>query len=362
MKTKTVNVNELLPGMKIYGDVFNNLGLTIFNSGFVLTETAIAKLALYGINSVTVEIPDNINFNTENANNIESEYTKRVRQRPEFKDFSVVYEDNKEKTVNGINNVAEGKDISAQEISSIPDSVSQKLKTNKDLFEFLGNIPIDDVTYTHSLNVSLIAKTFGRWIGLDEKQVEDLAIAGMLHDVGKTKIPKEILDKPDRLTPEEFEEVKKHPIYSYRLAQKLNLNDNILKGILMHHERYNGSGYPTGAKGQQIHLFGRILAIADVFEAMTSTRAFRSKICPFKVLDLLEEESYINFDPAIIGKILDNIANSYVGNEIRLNTGQKGKIMFINQNKVARPIIEVDNSMFDLSKENKKKIYIEELI
>lgn len=363
MKTKTISVNDIIPGMKAYGDVYNDLGLLIFNSGFVLKESSIAKLALYGVKSIVVEIPDNLNYQSSDIMQVsDTDYSKRVRNKPEFKEFVKTYEENKQKTVQGINDVANGKELSKSEMVSISDEVNQKFNTNSDLFDFLGNIPIDDVTYTHSLNVSIIAKAFGKWLGLSDDKIDDLGVAGLLHDVGKTQIPESILNKPGKLTDEEYAEIKKHPVYSYRLAQNLDVNENILKGILMHHERYDGSGYPTGAKGKQIHLFGRILAIADVFEAMTATRAYRSKICPFKVLDVIESDSYIVFDPAIIGKILENIATSYVGSSVRLNTGQSGKIIFINNRHVARPIIEVDGSMFDLSKEDENAIYIEEVI
>lgn len=363
MKTKTISVKDIVPGMKAYGDVYNDLGLLIFNSGFVLKESSIVKLALYGIKFISVEIPDEIKYEASDAVHIsESEYSKRIRNKPEFQQFVKIYEQNKEKTIQGIDIVASGKEISREEMINISDEVNQQFTTNTDLFEFLGNIPMDDVTYSHSLNVSILAKAFGKWLGLNSKDIDDLGIAGLLHDVGKTQIPKSILYKPDKLTAEEYEEIKKHPVYSYRLAQKLNVNENVLKGILMHHERYDGSGYPTGAKGKQIHLFGRILAIADIFEAMTSTRAYRSKICPFKVLDVIESDSYVAFDPAIIGKILENIATSYIGSSVRLNTGQSGKIVFINNRRVARPIVEINGSMFDLSNEEEKKIYIEEVI
>lgn len=363
MKTKTVSVNEIIPGMKAYGDVYNDLGLLIFNSGFVLKDSSIAKLALYGVKSIIVEIPDNIEYKSSDIKYINNtnEYAKRIRSKPEFTQFVKTYEKNKQKTIDNINIISKGEDVPRHELIAVSNEISDKIKTNSDLFDFLGNISIDDVTYTHSLNVSVIAKAFGRWMDLKPERIEDLGIAGLLHDIGKTQIPKFILDKPGKLTPEEYNEIKKHPIYSYRLAQKLNLSDHILKGILMHHERYDGSGYPTGAKGDQIDFFARILAIADVFEAMTATRAYRSKICPFKVLDILEMDSYTNFDPIIIGKILDNIANSYVGNSIKLNTGQKGTIIFINR-RVSRPIIEVSGTMFDLSKEDERNIYIEEVM
>lgn len=364
MKIKTISVNEIIPGMKAYGDVYNDLGLLIFNSGFVLKEASIAKLALYGVSNIRVQIPDDIHYETLDdvkIINSESEYAIRIREKVEFKEFIKVYEENQEKAVENINDVSSGKEISRDTLINITDNVTKGIDTNRDMFDFLNSIPVDDVTYTHSLNVSILAKAFGSWMNLKPKDINDLGIAGLLHDVGKTQISKSILYKPGKLTEEEYQEIKKHPIYSYRLAQKQNVSEHVLKGILMHHERYDGSGYPTGAKGGQIHLFARILAIADVFEAMTATRAYRSKVCPFKVLDILEIDSYTDFDPAIIGKILENIANSYVGNTVELNTGQRGTIVFINR-RVSRPIINVNGSMFDLSKEDEEKIYIEEVM
>ncbi len=367
MKIKDIKISNIIPGMKAYGDVYNDLGILIYRSGYILKEESITKLELYGIKKIRVEIPEEIEYTaTDDEEEVkeieeETEFSKRIKAKPEYKKFELSYRDAENEAKNKLLEIVSGKESSRRKLLDITENVTENCSTNKELFEYMSSIVGSDLIYSHSINVSVIAKTIGAWLNLSQTQIGDLGVAGLLHDIGKAAIPEEILNKKGRLTDEEYEEVKKHPIYSYRLAQKQNVNEDVLRGILMHHERFNGSGYPLGVKGKQIPLYARILAIADVFDAMTSNRVYRAGMCPFKVLDNLEEEGFRSFDPKIIGIVLEGIANTYVGDTVELNNGQIGKVVFINK-RVARPIIEVNGEMFDLSKEDPKSIFIERIL
>jgi len=130
----------------------------------------------------------------------------------------------------------------------------------------------DAYTHGHSFRVAKFSLAIGNKLNLNDKALADLEVAAYMHDLGKIGIPEEILGKPGKLTTEEFNEVKRHPVLTSKILEPIKLPDFIVEGAVLHHERLDGSGYPFGLKGQKIPLFARIIAVADVFDALTSSR------------------------------------------------------------------------------------------
>lgn len=157
----------------------------------------------------------------------------------------------------------------------------------------------DEYTCGHSLRVGYYATTLGRLLHLPENQLQMLQWAALLHDVGKIGIRDSVLNKHGKLTPEEFEHIKEHPVRSHRVVQEVSQLAGALDGILHHHERYDGSGYPAGLKGQDIPLQARIIQIADIFDALTSTRSYRPAYDWQKALTILQEEAGKSTDPEL---------------------------------------------------------------
>jgi HD-GYP domain-containing protein (c-di-GMP phosphodiesterase class II) len=154
----------------------------------------------------------------------------------------------------------------------------------------------DPYTQGHSLRVSNISVDIAQELGFDQEAINDIQIGSLLHDVGKIGIPDHILMKKGRLTPKEFEEVKKHPGIGSNLIGQVRVLNNVLPAIAEHHERLNGSGYPLGISKDQISMMGRIVAVADVFDAMSTDRPYREAICTQKVLDNLHRNAGILYD------------------------------------------------------------------
>jgi HD-GYP domain-containing protein (c-di-GMP phosphodiesterase class II) len=146
------------------------------------------------------------------------------------------------------------------------------------------------------LRVSNISVDIAQELGFDQEAINDIQIGSLLHDVGKIGIPDHILMKKGRLTPKEFEEVKKHPGIGSNLIGQVRVLNNVLPAIAEHHERLNGSGYPLGISKDQISMMGRIVAVADVFDAMSTDRPYREAICTQKVLDNLHRNAGILYD------------------------------------------------------------------
>jgi putative nucleotidyltransferase with HDIG domain len=229
--------------------------------------------------------------------------------------------------------------------------------TVSDVINYLHLVrPMDDYTYSHSLNVSLMSIIIARWMNLSEAEIDEIATAGLLHDIGKTKISDKLLLKPGKLTDLEFDELKKHPILGYMMME--NVKDatlNMKYSVLMHHEKIDGSGYPVGALDEEIPLFPKIIAIADIYDAMTSNRAYRNRMCPFEVIKNFEMQTFGKLDTRILTVFIKNIANTYMGDFVELNSGEICEIVFINQNRIWQPIVRFGDEFIDLSQDNDKR-------
>ena len=213
----------------------------------------------------------------------------------------------------------------------------------------------------HSLHVAILAGLMGRWLHWPREHRERLVLSGLLHDVGKLKIPDEILDKPGKLTPEEMDIVRNHSAYSAEILAKCGLSGeaDIMAGVLQHHERGDGSGYPSGIKKEIISPFGKILAILDIYDAMAANRAYARKVSPFEIFDRLNEDMMEDKLDAEYGVLfVKKICHALTGSWLRLTSGEKAKIIYIDQSRTnALPIVETtEGKFYDLAHDGRVKV------
>ena len=196
--------------------------------------------------------------------------------------------------------------------------------------------------YSHSLNVGLISRALGKWLQLPLEDVNTLTLAGLLHDIGKTQIPPEILNKPGKYTDEEYAIMKTHPVHGKKILNDKGFDPRILYAALQHHERCDGSGYPRGLEEDEIDDFASIVAIADVYDAMTSARAHRDPLCSFQVINQFEQEGLKKYKTKFILTFLERIANTYNNSRVMLNNAKTGRVIYINRSNLSRPVIQLD--------------------
>ncbi len=234
--------------------------------------------------------------------------------------------------------------------------------TNKEVVGCIDKIrTMDEYTYTHSLIIGMLSVVLGRWIGLDIKDQENLFIAGTLHDIGKTQIDLALLNKKGPLSNEEFAEIKRHVSYSYELIKDIkNLDQGIIEGVYGHHEKMDGSGYPRGLSGQEIHLYAQIIAITDIYDALTSARAYKSRKTPFEVIENIQTTGIGKLDTKILFIFLNSICHYYVGINVMLSNGDVAEVIFINKNSIHLPIVRSGDKFIDLSKD--KSIHIVDIV
>lgn len=220
---------------------------------------------------------------------------------------------------------------------------------------------VDEYLFRHSLNVGILSAMIGKWMKFNERDLLLLTYSAVLHDVGKSKIDEKILNKPGKLTSKEFNEMKKHPIYGYNIVKDVGyLDSSVSIGVLMHHERLDGSGYPLGVKEEKIHQFAKIIAVADTFDAMTSNRCYEEKKSAFYSLEEMQGKNWRKLDGNCCAIFLKNICDIYTGEHVKLNNGQIGKIISMDMFNITRPLLLINDEFIDLK--DRKDLYVEDLI
>jgi len=241
-----------------------------------------------------------------------------------------------------INNISKTMSVSKKLVNALKNNVEAKLS--------IENLKLyDDYTYNHSLGVSMLSIAIGLSLGLKTNDLYELGLCALLHDVGKVAVPIDIIAKPAKLTYDEFEIVKQHPAKGAEFFLKHNLTSpKICAGILTHHEKYDGSGYPNGLRGEEIPLFGRIISIADVYDALTSVRPYRQPSSPSEAIEYIMGFSGKAFDIMIVKAFLRKVAPYPIGACVKLSNEQIAIIVKQNESQPLRPFIRLINQPDDI--------------
>ena len=346
--TVIVKFNELEEGMIVAKDVEQG-GRVLLKKDIPITQQMIKRIQ--GVLFLgTVEI-----------------YNKRVEKKSsdKMKQYNEIEEEFKEmalKLPKTFRQLINENGIAMNEIRDFSKRIQNELKPSSIIIK---NIVLygsgTDAIYRHSVNVAALSALLGKWVGLEKLKINSLVYAAILHDFGKTKIDRELLKKEAALTREEFKTIKTHAQVGYAYIKDISLLDKAVSyGVLMHHERVDGSGYPLGLKNEAIHPFAKIIAIADVFDAINSDRGYKSKKPPFEALQIVKSESLGKLDYEYAKVFLEHISAYYTGEEVLLSTNDRCKIIQMNVNDLERPLVLKNGEFLDLAKE--KSLYIKEML
>lgn len=356
---RRIKTTDLIPGMILADDVYSfDRSAMILPKGSVLNDKSITRLAFYSIVQVLVE--DELVGLSHRSE--EPSYAERLRQTPEFRKFQKEFEGETIQFKEQINDVVRhNQPLDVESMMTPVYALIDQSSGPSNVFDMLHSLrQYDDATYVHCINVALICSCLAKWMRLSEEETLVATQAGLLHGIGKLLIPGEIIQKPAKLTADEYHIVQQHPRQGYDIIKNLSINDHIKFATLMHHERCDGSGYPLGLTGEKIDPIAKIVAIADVYDATTSARVYRGPQCPFVAIALFENEGLQKYDTRAIMTFLSNVVNTYLLNRVRLNNGIEGDIVFINPEHLARPTIKAGNSYIDLAQN--PDMYIETIV
>ena len=352
-KTKKISFNQLEAGMILARSVEQN-GQVLLKKGMEINDKVIDKIQkLYFIASL--EVYDR-KIEKKQAKTEPKKQEQYIKIEEEFQELSLKLQRTFRQLINE-NGVA------MNEVREFAQRIQNELTPSSIVIK---NIVLygsgSDVIYRHGVNVAALSSLLGSWIGLEKSQLNLLVYSAILHDFGKTKIEnRELLKKESVLSNKEFNIIKAHAHLGYQIIKDIPLLDkSVSYGVLMHHERLDGSGYPLGLKGEAIHPFAKIIAIADIFDAINSDRIYKKKKLPFQALQIISNESLGKLDYEYVKIFLEHIVNYYTGEEVLLNTNERCKIIQMNVNNLEKPLVLKHGEFIDLEKE--KNIYIKEML
>jgi putative nucleotidyltransferase with HDIG domain len=282
-----------------------------------------------------------------------------VRERDSFQRFAAEHESKVGELRGEFMRITEGGAINKDSLYKATDSIMGGLSTKNDVFVYSSQLlAAGGQNMTHSVNVSMLAHIFGIWINAGEEELKNLTVAGLLHDIGMSQVPEELIKSKKRLSKADRELVRKHTTLGYRILDNADMPNEVKLAALGHHERLDGSGYPLGLRGDKISKFAKIIAICDTYEAMTADRAYRARICPFDVIRTFERGSFGSFDTEALLLFLQNIAFTYLSSRVVLTDGSEGVVAFIHQDALSTPIVRRDDGSFvDLKADKSLRVF-----
>lgn len=333
-----VYTHFLHPGMILKGDGYDEAGKKVIDRDVPISQAMIDRLMINGVKIIT--------------------YTReRLKLKKSFtEDNSQISEQHINRAVNVLNDIEmsllrNNVNIPVKEVESVIVDFMDDIRDNKDAcLNLLDLVEYDDYTFTHSINVSTISLNLGISLNLEEEKLIALGKGALLHDIGKTMIPIEIINKPGKPTPEEWHVLKQHPIFGYNILKaETDFNNAILNGVLLHHENYGGKGYPFGVSSDKTNAYSQIISVADVFDAFTSKRSYK-EARPFSdAFSYIMDNSGTKFHPKIaqiflrdMVKKLNGEAIYPVSSYVLLNTGE---IAYVVNHRLGefsiRPIVNI---------------------
>ncbi|MCR5374404.1 MAG: response regulator [Lachnospiraceae bacterium] len=312
-----VAVDELRPGMIIGRKIINRQKSAMIEKGIELNQKKIDHLLKNGYLGAYI-IDD-------------------------FSDQVEIQETVKEKTIeSGIEAVSDANIGSIVEVASeLVKDISKLKKISVDMLDLRS---FDDYTYHHSVNVAIYAVSVATRLRLSEEKIQEIAVAALCHDLGKSKIDSHIINKKGPLTDEEFELIKKHPRYGYDiLYDSFTVSSPVRQAVMCHHENENGSGYPNGMAGDEIPLYAKIIHAVDVYDALTSRRPYKGPYSPADALEYMECGANILFDAKVVEAMKSVIPAYPPGMDVTLSNGEKAVVTAHTSNAI-RPKVKIYNS------------------
>jgi HD-GYP domain len=314
--------------MKLADNLYGKSGEILLTKGTLLTKAYLISISRLKYNGLYID--------DDSSKDIEI--------------VNVIDEDLRRQTVNGIKNIfiaaSDSKSFATKtlkNIESLVESIVDEVMKNQNVVVNMVDIKVfDDYTYYHSVNVAVLSIVMGVALHFERRELHNLCLGALLHDIGKVFVSKEILNKEGDLTNEEFEEVKKHPRLGYDyMEQTLKLPNAVMTAILDHHEKYDGTGYPDGRTSKKISLFGKIIALTDVYDALTSDRPYKKAILPSEAFELIMGSSGVHFEPDLVNIFLRKIAPYPIGTIVKLSNDYSGIVVENHEDFCLRPTIKV---------------------
>lgn len=339
VKRKFISTRLLKEGMKIDQSIVDASGRSLIERGAYLDDFHINYLHEKGIGGVYIQEgepdPDELDLQIP-------QYTRELIDKSRVEDRSKVKltESVRKRIGEGIQFLYNNTDSEsfAETTNNVANELMKAITDNDAVAVDISMLKVsDEYTFKHSVDVATIAMIIGKKYGLGPKELHELGISGLLHDVGKSKIPNEVLNKASRLTDEEFALMKQHSLLGFEILKGRNtFSEGIMLGVLQHHEKINGKGYPLGSSADKIHLYAKIIAVADIYDALVTERPYKSGFPKGVAVEMIMAMSG-ELDMGAMKSFLGSVILYSVDSIIQLSNGEKAKVVENTSENCLRP-------------------------
>ncbi|RCX15555.1 HD-GYP domain-containing protein (c-di-GMP phosphodiesterase class II) [Fontibacillus phaseoli] len=366
----SVPVLELKPGLKIVNHVHTPLGSLLLHKGKVLLPRDLDILRAFMVQQVEIEEAQ-AKGQEEFVDALESGKSGRgvnaaagiIQYESEQSPSGPLYKEYDRMlhlTKSAFQSVL-ASELPIYELRHQLEALIKQLKHFNILTFVPRNMNEYDYLFHNAILSSLTSYQIAKWCGLPQKDWMQVAFAGLLHDIGNTKIDPGILYKPGHLTDDESEEMRMHTTYGYQQLRKTSaINEGVRLTALQHHEKMDGTGYPFRLSGDKIHTYAKIVAVADIFHAMTLNRRYRKAQSPYLVLEQIKSEAFGKLDPGIVQMFVEKVTQFHNGMRVRLSNDSVGEIVFSDRQHPTRPMVSVQGEIVNLVQA--RHLYIEEVL
>ncbi|MEL0640566.1 HD-GYP domain-containing protein [Pseudoalteromonas aliena] len=346
---KTIPVSKLLPGMFVQSVTKQTGCIKVKNQGWVKTQASINKLEKAGVLEVEIDpdktivesIPVNESNNTTPAIKKYDPWQRTHNFDHEINKAKKIYNEAKTLQLKAFKDIEAGRNIDITPFKELASGFMDSVFRNQDALACLTQMRQKDAyLLEHSINVSILMSIFAKHLGIEKNIIEQLTTGALLHDIGKIKIPDEVLNKPGRLTEAEFEIMKKHSLFSKEILEEAGLTGFAVDIAGMHHERLDGNGYPFAKKGDEISQYVRMASIVDVYDALTAERVYKAGMEPIKAFKILKDGCPDSFDGELLTKFIQCIGIHPVGTLVRLSSQKVGLVIQSNPTKPLKPVVK----------------------
>ena len=335
---KQITVAGLRPGMFSHRlDVWWIKDKRIHNQMLVTDPRQIATLRNEGILRLWIDLNRSVQLPA--ASSADKKPVERTPFFQELDQAQQIFQQGKTQVMAMFNEARLGHRLNLAGMLDLVDEIAGSIRREPTALLSVARLKNhDDYTWLHSMAVCGLMITLAQQLGLDDKQVRRVGMGGLLHDVGKAAIPLEILNKPDKLSDEEFEVMRQHPVTGAQMLIEANADADLIDIALHHHEKIDGSGYPHRLKGEEISLYSRIAAVCDVYDALTSTRVYRKGWTPAEAMhNMLNWRGH--FDPHILHTFVRAIGIYPVGSLVRLASGRVALVVKAGEQSLLKPVV-----------------------
>ncbi|SEP58210.1 HD-GYP domain, c-di-GMP phosphodiesterase class II (or its inactivated variant) [Virgibacillus subterraneus] len=361
-----VEPSQLVPGCVLLNNVIGKSNRPIIPQHTVLTEEHITLLQKFLVETVDVSatLAEGEVFKprfVEKEEVKKKEHSSKKQNLESFEDhYKNAVDDYKKLFTKWQSNLA----IDMPEVRKILIRLLERMDDiSRAVYTLHHYATKEDYIFHHSVAVGILSAYLARKMGFEKGEWLQIGLAGALSDCGMARLDDAIVTKTGSLTYSDYQEIKKHPTYSYRYVEKIpTITKEVKLAVLQHHERMDGSGYPIGLSKDNIHIYARIIAVCDTYHAMTCERLYKDKQSPFNVIEKLQSDQFSKLDHQVVQTFINSLANFSIGTKVRLSTNQLGEIVFVEERYPTRPMVRVEETNEIVTLKNKTSLFISEII